>query len=1230
MQAGDQNLHKDSRSSLTWTGPHITSLEMYKRRPLFLGMGLENLPFLLLYPFVFIRCFHTFGDPYAQRLLELQSEFGDAFQSKLEKEEFLLPNPYLPGLYPLLLLFLLGGSHILVHLMQVWFVSVKLLLKFSKAKTVAFASHMRCLPSEHRGKEEVVPLKRFLGVISFEFQRHRYIFDEDSETFRLVFADQSRPLTEFSGSNGLEDEQTISDTFDRFGKNICDIPLPTFWSMYEEQLLQPITVFQIFCTLLWLLDEYWRYSLFSGFMILVFEATTVYSRLRNLKTLRGLAAPPREVMVLRCGRWIAISTADLLVNDVFKLSGETVPCDCLLIEGSAVVNEASLTGESHPQLKEAIAKTDTSVLDSDGKHRVHVLFGGTELMQINTAESADPVVFALQTGFRSSQGRLMQMIEYSNQNVTGDWKDALFLVLFLSCFAVASAGYVLHQGIMSKKSSFELLLHAVLIVTSVIPPELPMQTAMAVNAAVAALMKLHVFCTEPFRIPIAGKVELCLFDKTGTLTSDKLVVAGIWQNKTLVDVENASKGVQEVLRGCHSLVSVNGKYVGDPLEEAAFSALPQNTLPTVAIERFHFSSKLQRMSVIVKGKVLVKGSPEAIALLLTQVPSDYMQQYKYLARQGMRVLALASKQIGSTFPTNREEAESDLLFEGFIAFKCLVRKDSRRLCIELEEAAHKVIMVTGDALLTAVYVAEEIGLLQRPDTLMLQVSSDESLGWYKAEDDSFVCPFKGENVKELSEKYSLSVRGDAFEYLSHMESSSQIQWECIKVFARMTPFLKELLVSWIQKRDITCLFCGDGSNDVGALKQAMVGVALLSGFGDLNASGAPEEESEAERIAKKKAKIEMKKKERQLKLLEKQERLRKDAEARAARGESWAWFKAAAAMAQEEAKEVSKLNGSSGFAKRAQQLALDEYIGEMEDQDMPSIKLGDASIAAPFTAKTPSIQAVKDVLKRGRAALVQTLQMYQILALNCLISSYSLSVLYLDGIKYGDRQMTASGILMTIAFLALSRASPLEKLASVRPPKSIFHPSLFLSLLGQFALHLGAMALARHLVIEKVGVYEKPKEFEPNLLNTVVFLVSTVQNVAVFAVNYKGKPFMQGMAENPGLLYSLGACALMVFMAASESVPVLNTLLQLVSFPDIVFSRRIFMILLVDVVGAAVWNLVITFVFARKLFWAGFESTTWQDIAKLGRMVVVLGILVHMFMPDENTFKKLQEEGIVS
>ena len=77
-------------------------------------------------------------------------------------------------------------------------------------------------------------------------------------------------------------------------------------------------------------------------------------------------------------------------------------------------------------------------------------------------------------------------------------------------------------------------------------------------------------------------------------------------------------------------------------------------------------------------------------------------------------------------------------------------------------------------------------------------------------------------------------------------------------------------------------------------------------------------------------------------------------------------------------------------------------VGQLEDLEMdelPMVKIGDASVAAPFTSKMPSIRSCVDIVRQGRCTLVTSIQMYQILALNCLISAYSLSVLYLDGVS---------------------------------------------------------------------------------------------------------------------------------------------------------------------------------------------------------------------------------------
>ncbi|KAF9524952.1 endoplasmic reticulum Ca-transporting P-type ATPase [Crepidotus variabilis] len=1103
----------------------------------------------------------------------------------------------------------LFAGHALSFLITKWNSGARAWITTRAAHSLEDANCIRIIPHQHKGLGDIVKLDKKNpsdpSTWTFNYQRDTYSVTTTSPiTFgRLPYPSNGKPpLGTFLQPKSLSVSKNVPELQSLYGDNEFDIPIPSFTELFGEHATAPFFVFQIFCVALWCLDEYWYYSLFTLFMLVVFECTVVWQRVRTLTEFRTMSVAPYPIQCYRDSKWIEIQTDKLLPGDIVSVArvGDetTVPADILLINGTCIVNEAMLSGESTPLLKESIQLLEsTENLDIDGQHKNAVLFSGTKILQASkSVEIPSPIPtpnqgclgVVVRTGFGTAQGQLVRTMIFSTERISANNVESFLFLGFLLVFAIAASWYVWTKGIERELKKSKLLLDCILIITSVVPPELPMELSLAVNASLVALSKYAIFCTEPFRIPFAGRVDVCCFDKTGTITAESLVLEGVAgvdasNHKKLINVKEASRDTVLCLAAAHALVRLDdGTVVGDPMEKTTLDALQWNLAKgdtitpsasyghktTLTIKRrFQFSSALKRMSTIStlpSGKLLVavKGAPETIKTMLETVPSFYDETYKGFTREGSRVLALAMKEMDPLSndkinKLHRPDVESQLKFAGFLVFHCPLKADAVASLKMLADSSHRCVMITGDNPLTAVHVAREVEIVDRPALILDMAENpkhDEDLLWRTVDEKKMIPVNPNEPLDtSLFDEYDICITGAAMKHFADRPSWNDLvqnTW----VYARVSPSQKEYILTTLKSLGYITLMAGDGTNDVGALKQAHIGVALLD--------GTPED---LEKIAER----------------QKLERIKKVYESQLSISSRFnqppppvppaiAHLMPKAVEAQKKAAEDHANARKANPMEKFDLASITDKLADMEgDEDVPKIKLGDASCAAPFTSKLGHVAAITHIIRQGRCTLVATIQMYKILALNCLITAYSLSVQYLDGIKFGDYQVTITGILMSMCFLCISRAKPVEKLSRERPLGNIFNLYVFLSIILQFALHIASLVYITNLTYffePRTGPIDLEAKFEPNLLNTAIYLLGLSQQVSTFTINFQGRPFREGIKENKSLYYGLLGASAVAFCGATDFMPEMNRWLQIVEMVD-PFKIRLTLTMLIDFAG---------------------------------------------------------------
>jgi H+-transporting ATPase len=407
--------------------------------------------------------------------------------------------------------------------------------------------------------------------------------------------------------------------------------------------------------------------------LLIFNAALAYfqeSRAQaTLIALRSRLA--LNASVRRDGAWKSVPAVDLVRDDVVKLSlGGVVAADAHLVDGTVLLDQSMLTGESLPI--EAGPGVDT--------------YAGTLVRR----GEATAVVTA--TGIHTKFGRTADLVRTAHV-VSSQQKAVLRIVRNLAIFNAAVIlliGIYAYTHAMPWSEIIPLLLTSVL---AAIPVALPATFTLATALGARALAKLGVLPTRLSAVDEAATIDVLCSDKTGTLTCNQLSVTSV---RPMPGCDAAR------LLGMAALASSEGG--DDPVDAAirtASSYSPVSELPKlIAFLPFDPAKKTSEATTTdAKGVVVrvVKGAFTAVIAMTGSSPSG-SQMADELEKRGFRVLAVAAG------------PASSLQMIGVIALSDPPRKDSVSLISELQTLGVRTVMVTGDAPATAAIVARAVGL----------------------------------------------------------------------------------------------------------------------------------------------------------------------------------------------------------------------------------------------------------------------------------------------------------------------------------------------------------------------------------------------------------------------------------------------------------------------------------------------------------------------------------------
>ena len=419
------------------------------------------------------------------------------------------------------------------------------------------------------------------------------------------------------------------------------------------------------------LHEYVEAAVIAGLLVFnaalgFFQEGHAQATLAALKSRLALTASVR-----RDGAWKNIPATELVPGDTVKLSlGGVVAADVKLFEGSILLDQSTLTGESVPIEAGPGLQTYAGALVRRGE--------------------ATAIVTA--TGARTKFGQTAELVRTAHVESTQQ-KTVVRVVRNLAMFNGAIILLLVAYAHASRMPIGEIIPLVLTAVLASIPVALPATFTLAAALGAKALARLGVLPTRLSAVDEAATLDVLCSDKTGTLTRNELAITAI----------HPETGFDEAhVMGMAALASSDGGE--DPVDKAIRSAAKKtNSADLPKLTKFVPFDPATKMSeataVDEEGAALriVKGAFAEVIKLTEPVPAATATAHE-LEENGFRVLAVA---VGT--PTTMRIA-------GIIALSDPPRTDAAELIKELHALGVRTVMVTGDAPVTAAIIARAVGL----------------------------------------------------------------------------------------------------------------------------------------------------------------------------------------------------------------------------------------------------------------------------------------------------------------------------------------------------------------------------------------------------------------------------------------------------------------------------------------------------------------------------------------